>query len=50
MFNISSYQKDANQNYTEVPFYFSQNDHYLENKMSMKIREKGILIAGQNIS
>ena len=45
MFNIVNYQRNANQNYSEVPTHIGQNGHYPKNHKCWRRRaEKGTLL------
>jgi hypothetical protein len=52
MFTILSHWRNANQNYTEIPIYPSQNGNYQENKQ-MLVRMQGgselLYSAGRNL-
>ena len=39
MFNVTNYQKNANQNYIEVSFHTSQNSHHPKNPQIINARE-----------
>jgi hypothetical protein len=43
MFNLLSYKGNTNQNYTKIPYHFSQNGYHQENKQQMlaRMQKKG---------
>jgi hypothetical protein len=54
MFNNFSHQKNANQNYFEIPSHFSQNCNHQENKQQMLAvvwrKKEPLYTVGRNVN